>query len=134
MRKDPHLTKAALKRALAEIHPDPDTARELIRMGIYRVRRNGRLHNGKCEAHARTTGKPCQAPAMENGRCKLHGGKSTGIRTTGGRKRWLNAVHASWKRWRLENGMPPLSWRERRAEGRNKRPTQDAPPLEAATT
>jgi hypothetical protein len=112
------ITKAALERALAEIHPDPETARELIRMGIYRVRRDGRLHNGKCEAHARTTGKPCQAPAMENGRCKLHGGKATGIRTAAGRKRWLKAVRASWKRWRLENGLPEQSWRERQATAR----------------
>lgn len=32
----------------------------------------------RCSAHARTTGKPCQAPAMANGRCRMHGGKSTG--------------------------------------------------------
>ena len=91
MRKDPPLTKAALNRALA---PKSIPACELLRLGVYRVRRDGRLHNGTCGAHARTTGKPCQAPAMENGRCKLHGGKSTGIRTATGRKRWLKAVHA----------------------------------------
>jgi len=32
----------------------------------------------KCGAHARTTGKSCRNPAMENGRCRMHGGKSTG--------------------------------------------------------
>jgi len=32
----------------------------------------------RCGAHARTTGKPCQSPAMANGRCRMHGGKSTG--------------------------------------------------------
>ena len=32
----------------------------------------------RCGAHARRTGKPCQAPAMANGRCRMHGGKSTG--------------------------------------------------------
>ena len=32
----------------------------------------------KCGAHARTTGKPCRNPAMQNGRCRMHGGKSTG--------------------------------------------------------
>ena len=31
-----------------------------------------------CGAHARRTGKPCRQPAMANGRCRLHGGKSTG--------------------------------------------------------
>jgi hypothetical protein len=87
MRNRNPVTTAALERALAEIHPHRETALELVRMGIYRLRRNGRLHNGKCEAHARTTGKPCQAPAMENGRCKLHGGLSTGPRTKRGLER-----------------------------------------------
>ena len=32
----------------------------------------------RCGAHARQTGKPCKQPAMKNGRCRLHGGKSTG--------------------------------------------------------
>lgn len=32
----------------------------------------------RCGAYARTTGKPCRAPAMVNGRCRMHGGKSTG--------------------------------------------------------
>jgi hypothetical protein len=29
-----------------------------------------------CGAHARTTGQPCRAPAMKNGRCRMHGGKA----------------------------------------------------------
>jgi hypothetical protein len=33
------------------------------------------------------TGKPCRAPAMPNGRCKVHGGKSTGPRTPEGLER-----------------------------------------------
>jgi len=32
----------------------------------------------KCLAHARTTGQPCKNASMPNGRCKMHGGKSTG--------------------------------------------------------
>jgi len=32
----------------------------------------------KCGAYSRRTGKLCQQPAMKNGRCRLHGGKSTG--------------------------------------------------------
>lgn len=35
----------------------------------------------RCGAHARTTGNPCKAPAMANGRCRMHGGKSTGAPT-----------------------------------------------------
>src|ERR1700730_6021109 len=57
MAKQP-MTKVALKRALASIHPDPEIARELLAMGVYRIRRDGRLNNGKCGARARTTGEP----------------------------------------------------------------------------
>jgi hypothetical protein len=39
-----------------------------------------------CGAHARSTGKPCRAKALANGRCKNHGGMSTGPKTTEGRK------------------------------------------------
>jgi glucans biosynthesis protein len=35
----------------------------------------------RCGANARTTGKPCQSPAMPNGRCRMHGGKSPGAPT-----------------------------------------------------
>ena len=38
----------------------------------------------RCGAKARTTGCACRAPAMANGRCRLHGGKSTGPRTAEG--------------------------------------------------
>lgn len=37
----------------------------------------------KCGAKTRS-GKPCKAPAMKNGRCKMHGGKSTGVKTKEG--------------------------------------------------
>ena len=40
----------------------------------------------KCGAYARTTGNPCQAKAMTNGRCKNHGGMSTGPKTPKGRQ------------------------------------------------
>jgi hypothetical protein len=32
----------------------------------------------RCGAHCRTTGNACRNPAMKNGRCRIHGGKSTG--------------------------------------------------------
>ena len=51
------------------------------------AQRRGWLKNGnppgdfsrapRCGAKTRK-GTPCQAPAMANGRCRLHGGKSTG--------------------------------------------------------
>jgi hypothetical protein len=41
----------------------------------------------RCGAHARTTGKACKSPAMPNGRCRMHGGRSTGARTESGKER-----------------------------------------------
>jgi hypothetical protein len=46
----------------------------------------------KCGAHARTTGNPCQAKALANGRCKNHGGMSTGPKTVEGRQAIANAT------------------------------------------
>ena len=40
----------------------------------------------RCGAKTRK-GTPCQAPAMKNGRCRLHGGKSTGPKTSEGIER-----------------------------------------------
>ena len=40
----------------------------------------------RCGAYARSTRFPCQAKAMSNGRCKNHGGMSTGPKTPEGRK------------------------------------------------
>ena len=37
-----------------------------------------------CGAKTRSTGKPCRGPAMKNGRCRLHGGASTGRPVTTG--------------------------------------------------
>ena len=33
-----------------------------------------------CGAYARSTGEPCKRFARKNGRCKLHGGRSTGAK------------------------------------------------------
>jgi hypothetical protein len=48
----------------------------------------------RCGAKARTTGCACRAPAMANGRCRLHGGKSTGPRTAEGMAR-MAAAHTT---------------------------------------
>ena len=60
------------------------------------AKRRGWLKNGnspgdpskapRCGAKTRL-GTPCQAPAMNNGRCRMHGGKSTGPKTSDGLKR-----------------------------------------------
>ena len=46
----------------------------------------------RCCAHARSTGNPCKAKAMPNGRCKNHGGMSTGPKTLAGRSRIAEAT------------------------------------------
>jgi hypothetical protein len=49
----------------------------------------------RCGAKSRSSGrKPCQQPAMPNGRCRLHGGKSTGPRTATGLE---SSSRANWK-------------------------------------
>lgn len=63
--------------------------------------RNGPLRNGnqrgdpraspRCGAQTRA-GCPCRQPAMPNGRCRLHGGRSSGPRTEAGRAA-LAAAH-----------------------------------------
>ena len=60
-----------------------------------------------CGAYARSTGNPCQAKAMPNGRCKHHGGMSTGAKTIEGRQAIAQAT-----RQRMANGQ-----RERALEG-----------------
>ena len=61
----------------------------------------GRLKNGnppgdymdapRCGAKTRAGGCSCRQPAMANGRCRFHGGKSTGARTAAGRARCARA-------------------------------------------
>src|SRR5512132_2674781 len=48
----------------------------------------------RCGARSKRTGKPCRAAAMPNGRCKVHGGKSTGPRTPKGLE---HSRRANWK-------------------------------------
>jgi hypothetical protein len=56
-----------------------------------------------CGAFARSTGKPCQAPGNgRGGRCKLHGGMSTGPKTEQGRRRLQEAMKERWLRKRDE--------------------------------
>lgn len=63
----------------------------LVRLGVRET----------CGAYARTTGKPCQAKLLfKGGRCKLHGGLSTGPRTAEGKRRALLALQRGWLKWR----------------------------------
>lgn len=54
----------------------------------------------RCGARRKSDGQPCQAWAMPNGRCRLHGGKSTGPRTPEGleasrRARWKHGQYSA---------------------------------------
>ena len=51
----------------------------------------------RCGARTRS-GAKCKAPAMSNGRCRMHGGKSTGPRTSEGleRMRRANTRHGNY--------------------------------------
>jgi hypothetical protein len=41
----------------------------------------------RCGAKTKGKGTPCQSPAMPNGRCRMHGGRSTGAKTPEGIER-----------------------------------------------
>ena len=51
--------------------------------------RKRRRDKARCGAYARSTGKPCKAQALANGRCRNHGGMSTGPKTLEGKARAL---------------------------------------------
>ena len=48
----------------------------------------------RCGARRKRDGKPCCQPAMPNGRCRVHGGLSTGPRTPEGLER---SRRSNWK-------------------------------------
>src|SRR5215467_3704776 len=64
----------------------------------------------RCGARSKRTGKPCRAAAMRNGRCKVHGGNSTGPRTPEGLLQWLQVELAiGWLHVRrAKNGSPSV--------------------------
>ncbi|HAB36963.1 MAG TPA: hypothetical protein DCE52_02985 [Rhodobacteraceae bacterium] len=51
----------------------------------------------RCGAKTRD-GHPCRSPAMKNGRCRLHGGCSTGPKTPEGRARCGNWKHGGYSK------------------------------------
>ena len=58
--------------------------------------KNNLMKGPRCGAKTRK-GLPCMSPAMINGRCRMHGGKSTGPRTPEGLER---SRKANWKHGR----------------------------------
>lgn len=59
----------------------------------------------RCGAYSRSTGLPCRAMAMPNGRCRCHGGLSSGPRTPEGRRAVGEATR---KRMALGQGIRAL--------------------------
>jgi len=47
------------------------------------------LYSKRCGAYARSTGLPCKAKALPNGKCRNHGGLSTGPKTAEGKLKSL---------------------------------------------
>jgi hypothetical protein len=73
------LTAGTLHLLVPKVRRVPDSARKL------------------CGASARSTGKTCQAPGKgRGGRCKLHGGMSTGPKTEQGQQRLREAMRRRW--------------------------------------
>ena len=74
-----------------------------------------------CNAYSRSTKRPCIAKALSNGRCRNHGGLSTGAKTFEGKKRIAEATRKrmikgqkykaqeGFKRWIAEGGRDFLS-------------------------
>ena len=85
--------------------------------------KRGRLRNGnapgdpstapRCGARTRR-GAPCQAPAMANGRCRMHGGLSTGPKTPEGLERCRKA------RWKHGRYSAEAKRRRRRSNARRR--------------
>lgn len=87
----------------------------------------------QCGAHARTTGAPCKAQGLPNGRCKLHGGMSTGPKTPEGRHAIAVATKArmfngqldqaknGFQRWLQAGGREQLSKRQKGRHTRSKK-------------
>ena len=89
---DRNLTPA-FRRLLKRTFPEMDTKTvlRLMRMGLLRLPKHAR-----CGAWAKSRGRPCLAQAIPNGtgRCRNHGGCSTGCKTEAGRQRTLGSPEA----------------------------------------
>ena len=103
-------SKSYEARLLAEATEFVGNEREatlMLEYGLLRLR-------PRCGAHARSTGKPCRAPGNgSGGRCKLHGGLSTGPRTHEGLRRLSDAAR---RRWRAKRTARSVAHRPRLIE------------------
>jgi len=84
---DPDIEKLDERIARTPRHAAPDLRRGRLRNGNPS---GDYLKASRCGARTRCGGS-CRQPAMTNGRCRFHGGKSTGPRTVEGRRRSRSA-------------------------------------------
>jgi len=77
--------------SLAKLFKDYDRMLERLEKEKVSAKRfnQSKRSRKKCGAFARSTGKPCRMKALANGRCRLHGGLSTGPKTEEGKERAL---------------------------------------------
>lgn len=76
----------------ARIAAEERVRRKALNRAAHRALRERAAHAGpkpRCGARRKRDGLPCQAQALPRGRCKLHGGMSTGPRTEAGKVRAL---------------------------------------------
>jgi hypothetical protein len=71
-----------------------------------------KLDRARCGARTRT-GSPCIAPALGNGRCRMHGGLSTAPRTPEGRWRVAEALRRRWRARRAVRQPMTSGWFQR---------------------
>ena len=113
------LRERAGVRGPAATSPDPPATRGPLRNG--NPRGNPNLAP-RCGAKNRA-GHPCCAPAMPNGRCRLHGGKCTGPRTEKG-KAAFKAAHTKHGRYTAPKRAANLYARTLNVRGRLTREAQ----------
>ena len=80
----------------------------------------------RCGARRKRDGQPCQAPALANGRCKFHGGMSTGPKTPEGKARCAEGFRRAMEARRAARveaeaaGLPEPVYRKSPAKPRRK--------------
>jgi hypothetical protein len=77
--------------SLAKLFKDYDRMLERLEKEKVSAKRfdQSKRSRQRCGAFARSTGKPCRMKALANGRCRLHGGLSTGPKTVEGKAKAL---------------------------------------------
>src|SRR5262245_16111981 len=69
-------------------------------------------HEVSCGARRKYDGASCEAKALPNGRCRLHGGLSTGPKSIEGRMRIAAFMRARWARKRAKKQANEINGRD----------------------